>query len=55
MKLSVIIVSYNVKYYLLQCLDSLQKALDGVDAEIFVVDNHSKMKHQTTSMTAARG
>ena len=42
MKLSVIIVSYNVKYYLLQCLDSLQKALDGVDAEIFVVDNHSK-------------
>lgn len=42
MKLSVIIVSYNVKYYLLQCLDSLQKALDGVDAEIYVVDNHSK-------------
>ena len=42
MKLSVIIVSYNVKHYLLQCLDSLQRALDGVDAEIFVVDNHSK-------------
>lgn len=42
MKLSVIIVSYNVKHYLIQCLDSLQRALDGVDAEIFVVDNHSK-------------
>lgn len=42
MKLSVVIVSYNVKHYLIQCLDSLQKALDGVDAEIFVVDNHSK-------------
>lgn len=42
MKLSVVIVSYNVKHYLIQCLDSLQMALDGVDAEIFVVDNHSK-------------
>lgn len=42
MKLSVVIVSYNVKHYLIQCLDSLQRALDGVDAEIFVVDNHSK-------------
>ena len=42
MKLSVIIVSYNVKHYLLQCLDSLQKALEGVEAEIYVVDNHSK-------------
>lgn len=42
MRLSVVIVSYNVKHYLLQCLDSLQRALDGIDAEIFVVDNHSK-------------
>ena len=33
MKLSVIIVSYNVRCYLQQCLDSLQRALDGVDAE----------------------
>ena len=42
MKLTVIIVSYNVKYYLEQCLDSLYKAIDGVEAEIYVVDNHSK-------------
>ena len=42
MKLSVIIVSYNVRCYLQQCLDSLQRALDGVDAEICVIDNHSK-------------
>lgn len=42
MKLSVIIVSYNVKHYLMQCIDSLHKALEGMDAEIFVVDNHSK-------------
>lgn len=42
MKLSIIIVSYNVRDYLLQCLDSLNRALNGIDAEIIVVDNHSK-------------
>ena len=41
MKLSVIIVSYKVRFYIEQCLLSLQRALDGIDAEIFVVDNHS--------------
>lgn len=41
MKLSVVIVNYNVKYYLEQCLKSLQRALKGVEAEVFVVDNHS--------------
>ena len=41
MKLSVIIVNYNVKYYLEQCLESLQRALEGIEAEVFVVDNHS--------------
>ena len=42
MKLSVIIVSYNVKHYLRQCLDSLKRAVEGIDAEICVIDNHSK-------------
>lgn len=42
MMLSVIIVSYNVKFYLAQCLRSLQKSLRDIDSEIFVVDNHSK-------------
>ena len=42
MKLSVVIVSYNVKYYLEQCLLSVQRALAGVDAEVIVIDNHSK-------------
>lgn len=42
MRLSVIIVSYNVKEYLSQCLDSLFRSLDGIESEIFVVDNHSK-------------
>ena len=39
-KLSVIIVNYNVKYYVEQCLLSVQKALNGINAEVFVVDNH---------------
>ncbi len=42
MKLSVIIVSYNVKYYLEQCVDTLLWILRDVDAEVLVVDNHSK-------------
>ena len=42
MKLSVIIVNYNVKYYVEQCLCSLQKALKDIDSEVFVVDNHSR-------------
>ena len=42
MKLTVIIVSYNVRHYVEQCLNSLTLALDGIDAEIYFVDNHSK-------------
>ncbi len=42
MLLSVIIVSYNVKDYLWQCLTSLQKSLRGIDAEVIVFDNHSR-------------
>ncbi|MBN1925956.1 MAG: glycosyltransferase, partial [Prolixibacteraceae bacterium] len=41
MKLSVIIVNYNVKHFLEQCLHSVQKACRNIDAEIFVVDNNS--------------
>lgn len=42
MRLTVIIVNYNVKYYVEQCLNSLAKALNGIESEIYVVDNHSK-------------
>ena len=42
MKLSIVIVSYNVKYYLGQCLLSVKRAIEGIDAEVIVVDNHSK-------------
>lgn len=41
MKLSVIIVNYNVKYFLEQTLLSVQSASKGLDVEIFVVDNNS--------------
>ncbi|HMO62330.1 MAG TPA: glycosyltransferase family 2 protein [Ferruginibacter sp.] len=40
-QLSVIIVNYNVKYFLEQCLCSVLKACRHIDAEIFVVDNYS--------------
>ena len=41
MQLSVIIVNYNVKYFLEQCLYSVQKACSAIDAEIIVADNNS--------------
>jgi GT2 family glycosyltransferase len=40
-KLSVIIVSYNVKYFLEQCLCSLEKAAEGIEHEVIIVDNAS--------------
>ncbi|MDO5571277.1 MAG: glycosyltransferase family 2 protein [Bacteroidales bacterium] len=42
MKLSVVIVNYKVKYFTFQLLDSLFKALKGVDSEVIVVDNNSE-------------
>lgn len=41
MQLSIIIVSYNVKYFTEQCICSVQKAIVGIDAEIIVIDNNS--------------
>jgi len=41
MKLSVIIVNYNVQHFLEQCLHSVRKASKNVSTEIFVVDNNS--------------
>ncbi|MBX2828908.1 MAG: glycosyltransferase family 2 protein [Flavobacteriaceae bacterium] len=42
MKLSVIILNYNVRYFLEQCLISVERSLKGIDAEIIVVDNNSE-------------
>ena len=41
MDLSIIIVNYNVKHFLEQCLFAVQKAAAGIRAEIIVVDNNS--------------
>src|SRR5687768_2612362 len=43
MQLSVIIVNYNVREFLEQCLISVQKALTSLnnEAEIIVIDNNS--------------
>lgn len=41
MKLSVVIVNYNVEHFLEQCLLSVRKASVGIDVEVFVVDNIS--------------
>ncbi len=51
MDLSIIIVNYNVKHFLVQCLHSVQQAMErlkeggsgakGMRAEVFVVDNNS--------------
>ena len=41
MKLSIIIVNYNVSAFLEQALASAVKAMRGIEGEIFVVDNHS--------------
>ncbi len=42
MKVSVVVVNYNVRYFLELCLLSVRKALANVDGEIIVVDNVSK-------------
>lgn len=41
MKLSIIIVNYNVRYFLEQALLSVRKAARGLDCEVWVVDNNS--------------
>ncbi|MFZ5942352.1 MAG: glycosyltransferase [Bacteroidota bacterium] len=41
MDLSVVIVNYNVKYFLEQCIHSVARAMEGISGEVFVVDNNS--------------
>lgn len=41
MKLSIVIVNYNVEHFLEQALLSVFKALKNMEAEVFVVDNNS--------------
>lgn len=41
MQLSVIILNYNVRYFLEACIRSVQAAISELDAEIIVIDNNS--------------
>ncbi len=41
MKLSIVIVNYNVRYFLEQVLLSVRRACAGIAAEVWVVDNNS--------------
>jgi O-antigen biosynthesis protein len=41
MKLTIVIVNYNVKHFLEQCLHSVEKATKNIACEVFVVDNNS--------------
>ena len=41
MQLSVIILNHNVRYFLEQCVLSVQEAIRALDAEIIVIDNNS--------------
>ena len=41
MQLSVIILNYNVRYFLEQCVLSVENAIKTLDAEIIVIDNNS--------------
>lgn len=40
-QLSIIIINFNVKYFLEHCLNSVLTALNGINGEIIVVDNQS--------------
>ncbi len=42
MKVSVVILNYNVRYFLEQCILSVQSAIKTIDAEIIIVDNNSE-------------
>ncbi len=41
MKLSIVIVNYNVRHFLDQCLTSVRRAVAGIEADVWVVDNNS--------------
>lgn len=49
MKLSIIIVDYNAKKYIFECLKSIKKNLKNINYEIIIVDNKSKDELKITN------
>ncbi|GAB4375739.1 MAG: glycosyltransferase [Salibacteraceae bacterium] len=45
-RISIIIVNYNVRYFLENCLRSVMRASEGLDVEVYVVDNNSSDNSQ---------
>ena len=41
MQLSVIILNYNVRYFLELCVKSVLESVSSIDAEVIVIDNNS--------------
>ncbi|WP_271856174.1 glycosyltransferase family 2 protein [Patiriisocius marinus] len=41
MKISIVILNYNVRYFLEQCILTCQRAITNIDAEILIIDNNS--------------
>ncbi|MAP06179.1 MAG: glycosyl transferase family 2, partial [Formosa sp.] len=41
MKISVVILNYNVRFFLELCLQSVKASLKGISSEIIVIDNNS--------------
>jgi GT2 family glycosyltransferase len=42
LEVSIVIVNYNVKDFLLQCLRSIELSMNGIAGEVIVVDNYSR-------------
>jgi GT2 family glycosyltransferase len=42
MLLSIVIVNHNVRYFVEQCLHSVERASEGIDCEVVIVDNDSR-------------
>jgi len=53
--ISIIIVNYNVRYFLEQCLHSVAKAAASIDTEVIIIDNRSSDDSETYLCTRFPG
>ena len=42
LKLSVIVPMYNAEEYLKECLESIEKSIQGLEAEVLLIDDGSE-------------